>query len=85
MELDASEDFQREDSTKNSQTEVEEKTFTIESGVREQCFKITKNNESSQDRSVEKDMRISTMRQTASFLEALSVEKQLVQIFTEQV
>ncbi len=84
MELDAFEDFKREENTEKTQVEVEENTSTIQSGVREQCFKVTKSNESSQDQTVEKDIFISTMRQTVSFLEALSVEEQLVHVFTEQ-
>ena len=84
MELDATEEFKRAETVKKSHVEAAEKTFTVDSGVREQCFKVTKSNETTQDRRIEKDMHISTMRQRMSFMETLSVEEQLVQVITEQ-
>jgi hypothetical protein len=87
MGLEASEDFKRGEASKKSQVKVEHKTLKIEpcDNAGEECVKVEQTNETSQDRSVEKDMHISTIRKTVSFLETLSVEEQLVQVFTEQV
>jgi hypothetical protein len=71
MELIACEDLKREASTKKSQMEEYDKSFMVQSGVREQFVKITKSNQSMQDSSVNNEMKISTMRQTTSHLEGV--------------
>ena len=85
MELDASENFVRQQTDKKSQTEVQEKISKIQAAVREHNLNSTQISEASKNRKVDKDIHISTLHQTVSFLDAFSVEDQLVQIFTEQV
>ena len=85
MELDASENFVRHQTEKQSQKQIQEKISKNQAAVREQSLNSTLISEASKNRKVDKDIHISTLHQTVSFLDVFSVEDQLIQIFTEQV